>query len=90
MKRSSRRPAKPSPLIQAARTVALLLVLPRADAATYWVAPDGADSQAGTEAKPFASLRRAQMAVKPGDTVFLRGGVYHLTEADITGVSPWK
>ncbi|HAO77454.1 MAG TPA: signaling protein, partial [Verrucomicrobia subdivision 3 bacterium] len=47
----------------------------------YYVAPGGNDANPGTLEKPFASLQRAQSAVrqKPG-AVFLRGGTYYLPE----------
>ena|ERR1039458_9742096 len=47
----------------------------------YYVAPGGNDANPGTLVKPFASLQRAQSAVrqKPG-AVFLRGGTYYLPE----------
>ena len=52
-----------------------------ADAATTWyVAPHGDDSAAGSLEQPFATVPRAQTAAAPGDTVFLRGGTYHMTE----------
>jgi hypothetical protein len=56
--------------------VALLSVAAPAHAAEYYVAPTGDDDDAGTMAAPFASVERAQMAAAPGDTVFIRGGVY--------------
>jgi hypothetical protein len=45
----------------------------------YFVSPTGDDANPGTLGKPFATLQRAQLAVrqKRGD-VFLRGGTYHL------------
>ena len=45
----------------------------------YYVAPAGNDANPGTLEKPFASLLRAQLAVRenPG-TVLLRGGTYYL------------
>jgi hypothetical protein len=45
----------------------------------YFVAPTGNDAEPGTLEKPFATLQRAQDAVrqKHGD-VFLRGGTYYL------------
>jgi hypothetical protein len=45
----------------------------------YFAAPSGNDANPGTKGKPFATLRRAQEAVRqnPG-TVFLRGGTYYL------------
>lgn len=52
-------------------------------ARTYFVAPDGDDGNGGTREKPWATVMRAQRAVSAGDTVYIRGGVYHLTEAQI-------
>ncbi len=43
-------------------------------AADYFVAPAGSDANAGPKAQPFATIQRTQSAVKPGDTVFIRGG----------------
>ncbi|MCC7491331.1 MAG: NPCBM/NEW2 domain-containing protein [Fimbriimonadaceae bacterium] len=55
----------------------------------FYVAPTGADTNAGTLAAPFATLERARDAVRgTGGTVVLRGGVYRrsatlaLTAAD--------
>lgn len=45
-------------------------------AATYYVAPTGSDSAAGTLAAPFKSITKAQSVAASGDTVFLRGGTY--------------
>jgi hypothetical protein len=60
--------------------LALALALP-AFGQPYYVAPAGNDANLGTIEKPFASLQRAQQAVrqKPG-AVFLRGGTYYLPE----------
>jgi len=52
-------------------------------ATNFYVAPDGSDSNNGSKTKPFATVQKAQSAVSPGDTVFLRGGTYHMTEAQI-------
>lgn len=49
-------------------------------AATWYVAPTGSDNNAGTLAKPVASLNSIMWRLKPGDTVLLRGGTYHWTE----------
>ena len=51
---------------------------------SFYVAPSGDDGNAGTVAAPFASLRRAQLAVRQlkvrgGAEVVLRGGVYSAT-----------
>ena len=57
------------------------------NAATYYVAPNGSDSAAGTLAAPFASWARAQTAVSAGDTVYFRGGTYKYTAATSTCTS---
>jgi hypothetical protein len=54
-----------------------------APAAEVYVAPTGSDTNPGTLERPFASIKRAQEAVKAGDTVWIRGGTYALKEADI-------
>ena len=47
----------------------------------YYVAPTGSDGNPGTLEKPFATIQRAQQAVrqKPGP-VWLRGGTCYLPE----------
>src|SRR5262245_30395292 len=75
------------------RTVFLAVVFPAiswspvgariAAAASWYVAPAGEDGAAGTFEQPLATLQRAQEAASPGDTVFLRGGVYRMTEDQI-------
>ncbi|WP_394803668.1 right-handed parallel beta-helix repeat-containing protein [Niabella hibiscisoli] len=54
-----------------------------ASAATYYVATNGDDANAGTIDAPFASLTRAQSLVVAGDIVYIRGGVYTPTNAEI-------
>lgn len=45
--------------------------------ASYYVATDGNDTQtAGSLDAPFATIGRASKFAQPGDTIFLRGGVY--------------
>jgi hypothetical protein len=53
-------------------------------AAEYFVAPDGRDENPGTLAAPFASINSAQSLVRPGDTVFLRGGKYKVRPAELS------
>jgi hypothetical protein len=62
---------------------ALLAALP-ANAAEYYVAPNGNDSAAGTEAAPFRTVGRGQTAASAGDTVFIRGGVYSFSGTSAT------
>lgn len=52
----------------------------------YYVAPAGNDSNPGTLEKPFATLHRAQQALRqsPG-SVYLRGGTYYLARPLVIG-----
>ena len=60
-------------------------------AAEYYVAPNGSDSNPGTQAKPFGTLERARAEIRnlkregkplPGElTVWVRGGDYFRTNA---------
>ena len=58
----------------------LLLMLRPAAAADWWAAPDGKPTGAGTQADPWdlaTALRGGNnQKPQPGDTVYLRGGVY--------------
>jgi hypothetical protein len=54
-----------------------------AHASTFYVAPTGDDKASGTIDHPFATVQRAQDAASPDDTVYLRGGAYRMTEAQI-------
>lgn len=54
----------------------VVVVASSAHADEIYVAPGGDDAAAGTEQAPFATVERAQMAAEPGDTVWIRGGVY--------------
>lgn len=53
------------------------LVSAAAHATTYYVSTSGNDANAGTLAAPFATVTKATGFVKPGDTVYVRGGIYH-------------
>lgn len=58
--------------------------------ATFYVAPNGNDSNNGTISAPFLTIQRAQDTVFAGDTVYVRGGDYQMTEAQIAKVySAW-
>jgi hypothetical protein len=48
-------------------------------AADYYVAPDGSDAAAGTQAAPWRSATYAQARAQAGDTVYFRGGRYVYT-----------
>ena len=49
-----------------------------ASAATYYTAPSGSNSNPGTQAAPFATLKKAHDVAVAGDTIFMRGGTYNL------------
>ena len=50
---------------------------------TFYVATNGNDSASGCLTAPFATIMRAQKSVEAGDTVYIRGGKYHMTENQI-------
>lgn len=54
-------------------TVPLFLV-PRS---SYYVAPNGDDSDPGTEAEPWATVDHAASTVVAGDTVYVKNGIYN-------------
>ena len=45
----------------------------------YYVATWGDDENPGTFEQPFATLQTAINLSQPGDTTYIRGGVYHIT-----------
>lgn len=46
-------------------------------AAEYFVAPSGKDSNPGTRSAPFATVNKGAAALKPGDILTIRSGIYH-------------
>lgn len=52
-------------------------------ATNYFIAPSGNDEMDGSIDNPFASLRKAQSMVAPGDTVFIRAGRYVVPQDQI-------
>jgi hypothetical protein len=63
--------------------LAALLVPVSSHAAEFYVAPDGNDAGPGTIDRPFATVTRGQEAASPGDTVWIRGGQYTFSGAEI-------
>jgi hypothetical protein len=60
------------------------VTVPRAEAQTgytYYVSPNGSDSQIGSATSPFATIQHAVKVVAPGDTVVVLDGTY---KGDIT------
>ena len=57
----------------------VFLASSRASAAEYYVSPTGSDSNAGTQASPFATVQKANNSAAAGDTIWMRGGTYSTT-----------
>jgi parallel beta-helix repeat protein len=53
-----------------------LVHAPKGEAATYYVATDGRDSNPGTEERPFQTLSRGVRDLSPGDTLYVKDGTY--------------
>jgi len=47
-----------------------------ATAATYYVATNGHDANAGTESGPFSTIRKGVSVLQPGDKLYIRQGTY--------------
>lgn len=62
------------------------LVTATLSAAEFYVSTTGNDSNPGTFGQPFASIARGQQVASPGDTVWIRGGVYEFVASE--GASP--
>jgi MYXO-CTERM domain-containing protein len=56
-----------------------LLATTKGLAAEYYVSPSGSDTNAGTQAAPFATLQKANNTASAGDTIWMRGGTYSTT-----------
>ncbi|MGE3459039.1 MAG: right-handed parallel beta-helix repeat-containing protein [Kofleriaceae bacterium] len=65
--------------------VAVALAPAVSNAETYYVATDGSDDAAGTEAAPWQSLQHAADEVKAGDTVIVRPGDYQGFQLETSG-----
>src|SRR5574344_897238 len=61
----------------------LLLSVLSMSGAVWYVSPTGNDAQVGSLKAPFAGIQRAQTAAQPGDTVYIRGGVYQMAVSQV-------
>ncbi|UCG58812.1 MAG: right-handed parallel beta-helix repeat-containing protein, partial [Phycisphaerales bacterium] len=57
----------------------LMSMATAASAGTCYVATDGSDENPGSEAEPLRTIQKAAGAARAGDTIIVRGGVYHET-----------
>ena len=53
-----------------------MLLTAIANAAVFYVAPNGNDVNPGTAGNPWQTLAKVNETVQPGDTVLFRDGVY--------------
>ena len=51
----------------------------RLEAATFYIAPNGNDTNAGTFGAPFFTVSKAASVAAAGDFIFLRGGTFNYT-----------
>jgi chitodextrinase len=63
--------------------LATLSLVAATQAATYYVSPSGSDASSGTLTAPFATLQKAVNLANPGDTIYMRGGTYALTDSGV-------
>ena len=61
---------------------------PASPGQTYYVAPDGSDSNPGTREQPWASPGYGSRQLAPGDTLVILGGRYVLREYDADILTP--
>ena len=59
-----------------------ITVSPLAAPVTYYVSPTGSDSNPGILSQPFATINHGVKVLKPGDTLYIRGGTYAETLND--------
>ena len=67
-------------------TFLILLIFSTTVFSQIYIAPDGSDSYPGTVDQPLESIQKAQELASPGDTVFIRGGMYKIRQDQISKV----
>ena len=73
--------------------VAVMFAADGASAAAYYMSPTGNDSNAGTLAAPWKTLDRLQKAqsiIRPGDTIYFRGGDYVFNNSSARTYYTWS
>jgi hypothetical protein len=59
------------------------ITLTAVHAKNIYMATDGSDNNSGSLTSPYATLGKVQSVVSAGDSVFIRGGTYKITEDQI-------
>ena len=77
-------------MIKKILTPFLLLLSVSSLANNWYVSANGSDSNTGTKEYPFLTIQKAQSSVTPGDTVFIRGGIYKMQQSQITSFAGIK
>ncbi len=87
---TSARPQKgtPIPQVKGTPSVQATPATPIGGGRTYYVAPWGNDSEAGTREHPWASPGYASRQLAPGDTLIILGGRYTLSKYDADIITP--
>ena len=65
-------------------TAALVAMAATRSQAQIFVSPDGLDTNPGTVEQPYLTITKAHSVAAPGDTIFVRGGVYDSLLTTIT------
>jgi hypothetical protein len=65
-----------SPVSAEAVSAKLPPLLPRSRGRTYFVAPNGSDSNPGTRTQPWKTVQRAFERLRPGERALVRAGTY--------------
>jgi parallel beta-helix repeat protein len=78
-----------STLLRGGLLLGSLMMAQWSTAATYDVAPNGNDANSGTANQPFHTVRAGLQALAPGDTLYLRAGIYAAEDINtgLTGTS---
>jgi len=67
--------------------MSILCIPSSVHAIIYYVAKDGSDSNPGTETRPWLSIKKAAATMSPGDTVYVKAGIYDGVGLKISGTS---
>ncbi len=67
-----------------ATATCLVVGIQPAIAKEYYIAPNGDDEAGGTLAAPWVSAARFAQIAEPGDTLYIRGGIYRAQETILT------